>query len=204
MKTLKLTLIALTIGLLASCSSDDDNNGTSVVIKADAYENLHAPNSSTNLGEISGDFVKFNFETGKIVTDDTWDVGFRSTQIIVNGGTAAEGEPERTGEGGVYIETALYNEVTQVATDASFSQDDNGIFAIATGSGNGWYNYDFSTHIISPIPGKIVVFKTHDGNYAKIEILSYYKDSPTNPDPFTDQSSTYTFNYTYSNTGSFE
>lgn len=204
MKTLKLTLAALTIGLFASCSSDDDNNGTPTVIKAETYENLHAPNSSTTPGEISGDFVKFNFETGQIVTDNTWDVGFRSTQIIVNGGTAAEGGPARTGDGGVYIESALYNEVTQVGTDTSFLQDDNGTYAITTGSGNGWYNYDRTTHIISPIPGKILVFKTHDGNYAKMEILSYYKDSPTNPDPFTDQSSTYTFNYTYSNTGSFE
>ena len=30
-----------------------------------------------------------------------------------------------------------------------------------------------------------------------MEIQSYYKDSPENPNAFTDQSATYTFNYTY-------
>ena len=69
--------------------------------------------------------------------------------------------------------------------------------AISTGSGNGWYTYNGQTHVISPTPGKILVFKTHDGLYAKIEILSYYKDSPANPNAFTDPSRYYTFNYIY-------
>ena len=58
------------------------------------------------------------------------------------------------------------------------------------------------TNLVTPIPGKVIVFKTRNGNYAKIEILSYYKDQDNTQD-----SRYYTFNYIYNpNTGdtSFE
>ena len=53
------------------------------------------------------------------------------------------------------------------------------------------------TNIVSPLPGKILVFRTHDGKYAKVEILSYYQDNPTSPDGFADPARYYTFNYVY-------
>ena len=66
------------------------------------------------------------------------------------------------------------------------------------GSGNGWYNYAGApTYLISPIPGKILVIRTRDGALAKLEILSYYKDAPSMPNAFSDQSQYYTFNYLY-------
>ena len=49
--------------------------------------------------------------------------------------------------------------------------------AICTGSDNGWYNYNRATNLILPIPGRTIVLRTADGNYAKMRILSYYKDS---------------------------
>ena len=51
--------------------------------------------------------------------------------------------------------------------------------------------------VISPIPGKVFVFETNNGHYAKVEFLSYYKDSPANPNAFQDESRYYTFNYIY-------
>ena len=63
-------------------------------------------------------------------------------------------------------------------------------------SGNGWASYDMSTHIISPIAGRILVFRTHDNKYAKMEIVYYYDSS--NPDPSNgDYGGYYTFNYVY-------
>ena len=51
--------------------------------------------------------------------------------------------------------------------------------------------------MITPIPGKILVVRTRDGKYAKIEILSYYKGAPANPNPMTDASRYYTFRFLY-------
>ena len=53
------------------------------------------------------------------------------------------------------------------------------------------------SNIVSPIPGKVLVFRTRNGNYAKVQIISYYKDAPSNPDASSDESRYYTFNYVY-------
>ena len=86
-----------------------------------------------------------------------------------------------------------------VVVDTSLiTQDSSEGYAIASGSGNGWDTYTGPpTYLISPTPGKILVFRTRDGKYAKMEILSYYLGAPENPDAFSDPSRYYTFNYVY-------
>ena len=54
------------------------------------------------------------------------------------------------------------------------------------------YNYDMSIHVITPLPGKVIVIRTHDGKYAKMVIKSYYKDSDMEKEP-----RYYTFDYIY-------
>ena len=163
-------------------------------------ENLFAPQiGGQGQGEISGEFTKFSFETGDVTTSDTeWDIAFRGTTIAVNGGTVTgtNDEPDRNGSGGATIEDALFSEVTS-ASGLTFAEDGTGTFAIPTGSDNGWYNYNFMTNLVSPLPGKILVFRTHDGKFAKVEVLSYYEDAPANPDGFADPSRYYTFNFVY-------
>ena len=170
-------------------------------------EDLHAPQIQAQPTQenprppISGEFTKFNFATGETASDTQWDIAFRGSTIIVNGGsqTGTTDEPERTGEAGVYIKEGLFDELKQVDNN-EFIQDAEGKLAIPTGSGNGWYNYfppPRGTNHISPIPGKVLVFRTHDGKYAKVEILSYYKGAPNNPNGQTDEARYYTFNYVY-------
>ena len=80
----------------------------------------------------------------------------------------------------------------------SLTQDSTSGYAITTGSGNGWYSYAGPpTHLITPIVGKILVIKTSEGRYAKVEILSYYENAPASPDAFVDASKYFTFNYVY-------
>lgn len=50
--------------------------------------------------------------------------------------------------------------------------------AITAGTGKGWYSYDPIKHLITPIAGNIIVIKTGDGKYAKIQITNYYKGAP--------------------------
>ena len=164
-------------------------------------ENLFAPQvGGQGQGEISGEFTKFSFATGDVTTSDTeWDIAFRGTTIAVNGGdvTGTNDEPARNGNGGAFIQTdALFTDVT-TGGGLTYEQDGTGAFAIPTGSDNGWYNYNFMTNVVSPLPGVILVFQTHDGKYAKIEILSYYENAPATPDGFVDAARYYTFNYVY-------
>ncbi|MBG6131802.1 hypothetical protein IWQ47_003456 [Aquimarina sp. EL_43] len=195
MKKLSILFLVLST-VLISCSSDDDAP-TPVPVKSEKISNLEAiQTGGQGTGNpIGGAFTKFDFETGKITTSDTdWDVAFRGTTIAINGGTVtgvAE-EPARNGTVGAAVVTGTFAGVTS-AKDVTFSQDADAAFAIPTGSDKGWYNYAGPpSHLISPIPGKILVFKTRNGNYAKVEILSYYQDEDTSK-----KSQYYTFNYVY-------
>jgi len=191
-------LFLFVLAVMASCSSDDKE--PLLTVKVDAVANLHAPQEGGRGEPISGDFTKFSFETGQITTDDTnWDIAFRGTSIIVNGGVSlgTNDEPARSGNAAIYIASGTMASVNSVE-ESQFLQDSDNGYAIQGGSDNGWYNYAGDpTHIISPIPGKILVIRTTSGTYAKVEILSYYKDAPANPDAFSDPDAYYTFNYVY-------
>ncbi|WP_316636241.1 HmuY family protein [uncultured Flavobacterium sp.] len=199
MKTnfLKLSILALVI-FTASCSSDDKDNTTPVVVTT-KVSNLAAPQTGGQGQPAGGAFIKFSFSQNKVVTDNSWDVAFRGTTIIVNGGTkiGINEESERTGSGAASIVSGTFASITAFPAASTFVQDADKVYAIPTGSGKGWYSYNSDTHIISPIAGKVFVVKTHDGKYAKFEILSYYKDAPVTPDPATAVSAYYTFNFAY-------
>ena len=197
MKTIKLFILSLVLITFHNCDDDDpvllDTVSTTV-------EDLHAPQEGGQGQPISGLFAKFDFESGlQTESDSEWDVAFRGTSIIVNGGTSlgSADEPERTGDAGVYIFDGTMAEMTAVETSLIIQDSADG-YAITSGSGNGWYTYAGApTYLISPTPGKILVFRTRDGKYAKMEILSYYLGAPENPDAISDPSRYYTFNYVY-------
>ena len=197
MKTIKLFILSLVLITFYNCDDDDpvllDTVSTTV-------QDLHAPQEGGQGQPISGLFAKFDFESGlQTESDSEWDVAFRGTSIIVNGGTSlgSADEPERTGDAGVYIFNGTMTEMTAVETSLIIQDSADG-YAITSGSGNGWYTYAGApTYLISPTPGKILVFRTRDGKYAKMEILSYYLGAPENPDAFSDPSRYYTFNYVY-------
>lgn len=168
-------------------------------LESATYANLDAPQTGGQGEPEGGPFIKFSFATGEVTDSETdWDIAFRGTTIAVNGGvaTGANEEPARNGEAGAAIQSGTFGEIT-TADGLSFSQDAEGAYAVPTGSDNGWYNYNPATFTIAPIPGRILVFRTHDGRFAKVEILSYYRDAPAEPDPFTDESRVYTFKYVY-------
>ena len=145
-------------------------------------------------------FTFFSFADGEVVLayDDedradssstAWDVAFRGTEVIANGGDSGPGE------GGVQVVTGAFDEVTEAPADGYLD-------AVPGGSGNGWYNYDPATFTVTPIPGRTLVVRTADGRYAKLRILSYYEGAPDPIDPFTDSERFYTFEYVYQPDGS--
>ena len=193
--------------LIFSSCSDDDNNGSTPPsppsLPIQQYSNLHADQDvdyTTNPPTYSGEFIKFDFETGSTTTSETdWDIAFRGTTILVNGGdtTGISQEPLRTGSAAAYIYDGLFQDLTEVDESLLRTDDMNDGLAIPTGSGNGWYNY--SSMVITPIAGKVLVFRTADNRFAKMEIISYYKDAPTDitNEIATTDNRYYTFNYTY-------
>ena len=197
MKTIKFLILSIILISFYNCEDDGPNLQD---IQSVTVENLHAPQEGGQGQPISGQFTKFDFETGSETNSETdWDIAFRGTSIIVNGGISlgTNDEPERTGDAGVYIFNGTMAEMVVVDTSL-ITQDSSEGYAIASGSGNGWYTYTGPpTYLISPTPGKILVFRTRDGKYAKMEILSYYLGAPENPDAFSDPSRYYTFNYVY-------
>jgi hypothetical protein len=191
----KLSMVALTVAF-SSCSNDDSNQTAALETKT--VSNLNAPQTGGQGQPVGGAFTKFSFSQNTVVTDDSWDIAFRGTTIIVNGGDeiGITDEPARTGVGAISIVTNTLANVTTFPEASTFHQDGAATYAIPTGSGNGWYAYDQATNIISPIAGKVFVVKTHDGKYAKFEILSYYKDAPATPDA-TSLARWFTFKYVY-------
>lgn len=196
MNTFKaIALTTLLIGF-TSCNSDDDNTPQPDPVQSEQVVNLAAPQTGGQGQPVGGEFAKFDFETGIQTTSDTdWDIAFRGTTIAINGGviTGTADEPTRNGNAGATIISGTFASLA-AADGLTFTQDADASFAIATGSDNGWYNYNPQTNIISAIPGKILVFRTRDGKYAKVEILSYYLDQD-NSNPAGGRN--YTFNYVY-------
>lgn len=168
-------------------------------LESGTVQNLEAPQTGGQGEPVGGPFTRFSFATGAVTDSETeWDIAFRGTTIAVNGGTVTgtTDEPARNGNGGAAIETGTFAEVIS-AEGLTFEEDADGAFAIPAGSDSGWYNYNPATFTVTPIPGRVLVFRTHDGKFAKVEILSYYRDAPAQPDPFMDESRVYTFNYVY-------
>lgn len=169
----------------AACKKKDEVTLPATTLETKTVNNLPAdPTTNAGTGQpqpATGKFTLFSFKENAVVANadsasNKWDIGFRGTTIIVNGGAI------RTGQGGAYIYTGLFDELKEIPANQVFNTDQSATtLAIPTGSGNGWYNYNSATNWISPIAGKVLVIRTGDGKYAKVEILSYYQGAPTTP-----------------------
>ena len=126
---------------------------------ADVVE-LDASDFELNIADTSatGNFVKFSFSEGNTVTHENWDVAFRGTTLIVNGGEKAHNDqPDRTGNAAVYIANGSMSDIDSVDANRLL-QDNSSGSAILNNimiddlgvSGQGWASYSFSTHLFSP------------------------------------------------------
>jgi hypothetical protein len=191
---------------LSSCSNNDP---APVTLTSVTFKNLAADPPSGGYNQTNGQpkFTFFSFKTGAIVANadsasTKWDIGFNATTIIVNGGKSGPGK----GQAQVY--TGAYSDLLEAPESGYLSDNDtapigdapNSSLAIQTGSNKGWYTYNGATRTVSPTAGKFLVFKTADERYAKMEIISYYKDAPeTVSSAIADRY--YTFRYVYQGDG---
>ena len=190
--------------LFTSCDKSSNND---IITDEDVitFVELNASQYNVNIDDslVTGKFERFSFSEGDTVIHDNWDVAFSGSTIIVNGGESSnQNQPERTGAAAVYIATGTFSDIRTV--DLSKLEQDNtsgpAIIDDLGISGQGWCSYDMSSHILSPIPGRILVFRTYDNKYAKMEIVYYY-DSPDPQPSEGDYGGFYTFNYVYQSDG---
>ena len=225
-RSISLSAACLLFALaMSSCSNNDP---APVALTAVTFKDLNADYAplvfSTNPAippsrpAEKKKYTFFSFKTGQLVASadsasSKWDIGFRSTSIILNGGTSGPGMA------GVVVQQGIFADIS-AAPASGFVQDNynylarTGKFAIsssplasgATASNQWWYNAGSNTStVITPIAGQVFIIKTADGRYAKMEILSYYKGAPATVNNLSDLDRYYTFRYVYQpgNTNSF-
>jgi len=193
---MKRTILAFSgffvcLALLYSCkkdstaSFDNTNTGAYKVFtegNTTTVQNLAADTiigtAATGQPVGAGKFAFFSLEQRQLIanTDSAttkWDIGFRSTTIIINGGTSGPGS------GGAFVWDGVFNNLTTIPADSVFRVDNGSAYAIPSGSGRGWYNYNGTANLLTPLPGKVMVIRTASGKYAKLEILNYYRGGET-------------------------
>ena len=171
----RISLFTMLAATIISCSSDDDNNGG----------NGNANNPPANvytaedISSVDGT-VYYSLRTQSVVASEDsattkWDIAFNSTNIYLNGGASGPGE------GAGQIKATLFDEADE-APENGYVKDKEGLPAISAAAGNTWYIYNDASgtppHSIIMTPGRVIFIKTADGQYAKIELLSYYKGNP--------------------------
>lgn len=213
---------AAAVLVMSACSKDKDNNEQEETIynKLVTVENFNGDTASTDKSVFYYS-LELN-ETGKVasVLSAGWDISFSGT---VNTGIGGNNGADNTdnasfgsggpGKGGVMILDKPFDEVTKVPDDAVFSTkavafglDTAGSF----GAGMGWCVYDFAGNLRSKLgfggngpnqahtcwarPDRTIIVRTAAGNYAKVKIISLYKDAPEEPET-TDESPFFTFQY---------
>ena len=198
-----LLLLAGTI-VLVSCEKEKIE--TPVVLQAQTVNDLAADPiigiSPQGQPYGSGKFTLYSLENNLVVSNsdsatNKWDLGFRGTTIITNGGT---GGPAN---GGAFIYKGTFSDLSQVPADSTFRTDNApASYAITIGSDKGWYHYDGATQLVTPIPGRVLVIRTATGKYAKVEIQNYYKggitpDASASDNDKLSKQRYYTFRYIY-------
>ena len=151
----------------------------------------------------AGKYSFFSLESNAIISSadsnsKKWDIGFRGTSIIINGGNSGPGN------GGAFTYVGTFEELKTIPADSVFKVD-NAPASYAISSG--WYSYNQPVNLITPVPGKVLVIRTANGKFAKVEILNYYKGgvTPAASAPDADKISKqryYTFRFAYQSNGS--
>lgn len=191
-------LLMLTAGVISSCKKDS----APTVEEPTHYYKLVRIENFVPAIEGAKTFY-FNFETSKEVVatqvkSTDWDLAFGGTMTCVlsgnNGADEANYGVGSDAKGGILVLEKAFDEVKDVPADADFKTgknliglDKEGVY----GNGIGWCLYDDKgtirgdgspekQHVIYAMPEKrTVVVRTAKGDYAKIKMISGYKDAFT-------------------------
>lgn len=173
---------------------------------------LNAPsvNSEKLIRNLFSDFSVspyFKLSTGEIVSNpqgDNWDLNFQDAQIKINGGNMSN--PIRTGNAKGILINAPYSSIKEIPALSNLKQD-NGKNEYALGyrsGGQSWYYMD--DLFFMPYTEKTLFVQTADNKgFAKIQILSFYRNMPSlkgeTHESMASRTRYYTFRYQYIENG---
>jgi hypothetical protein len=185
------TAAIFSLALIAmACKKDDDSNPDPdpIILEVKTVNSLPSP-------ENADEPVYYSLETGKEIpasqaNTSNWDVAFVRTTIMLNGGSSGPGK------GTAQMWTGIFEELKEAPATGYRADNAPESYAVPTGSGNGWYQYNPGLNTITPIAGRVIVLTTASGKFAKLEMLNYYKGAPAVPTS-TDVARHYTFRYVY-------
>lgn len=173
-KPCSLAIITAALAFVFTACSDDTtgaNGEEESRFEIHTAEDVPADTAST------GDITYYNLRENTTVEDSDsasteWDVAFSGTTLYTNSGASGPGDG-----GAIVLDQAF--ETTTIAPSEGYNVDTDTLLAVPSGSDNGWYNYNMTTHVITPLPDKTIVVRTADGqHYAKLRVISYYKGNP--------------------------
>jgi len=207
----KITAIVCLLTNIYSCTKSSTETVTpstpvTATVKDLLADSVTGIDPATQMPKSVGLYTYFNIEKNKIIAltdtaNGNWDLAFKTTKILINGGTSGNAM------GGAFIYNGLFDDLKSISNDSAFKVDNAPTsYAITTGSDKGWYHYDGQTNIVTPVAGRILVIRTAKGKYAKIEITSYCKGG-VNLTPAASYDDTlykqryYNFRYTYQPNG---
>ena len=122
-----------------------------------------------------------------------WDLAFKSTTVLINGGSSGPGE------GGAILLTETDYDTLSMAPDSEYAVDMEAQPAV----GRAWYTYTGPpSHHILINPGVVLVVRTADGRYAKLKFTSYYKGGEAVPSSAEARGRFLNFTYTFQPDGS--
>ncbi|MCL5991835.1 MAG: HmuY family protein [Bacteroidetes bacterium] len=195
MKNSHILIISfIALALVISCSKEVTEPDNTITARSTTISNLPADTGKT------GHFTFFRLSDSSFVSladsnTTKWDLGFAGTTIIINSGVRGPGQGAA-----IVLRQTDYNSLAEAPETGWITETQLAPPAIPTGSDNGWYHYDGAAQTITAIPGVVLLIRTADGKYAKMQIISYYKDAPQVIDP-NGQTRMYTFRYVYQANG---
>jgi hypothetical protein len=172
--------LALALACEPPATSDDDPP-SGPVVTADLGDGVH---ETTLDATDEAAWRHFDFESRGEADPaaDAWDLAALRFNVKSNGGTSGDG-----GAAVAILAGTTFDAVTAAPTDG-FAEDT----ATTPGMGgsaeaevtpgyvfDNWYAYDPATHTLTPVPDRVYVVRTPEGNHFKVEMLGYYDDAGT-------------------------
>ncbi len=120
-----------------------------------------------------------DFETGASVADgEPWDLRFQRFHISTNGGVSGSGGVEVALVPDLAFEDVVVPPTSGWTADLPDGDDANADPDYAFEQGDRWYDYDASTHVLTP--RRVVwVVRTNGGTTIKLRIERYYDEAGT-------------------------
>jgi hypothetical protein len=124
------------------------------------------------------DWVYVDFDGGavEVEEDEGWELGFSRSRIPLNGGASGDGGVEAA-----VVEAATIDGVTEAPTEGyavDLPDDDIDDNADPEYVLDVWFDYDATTHVLTP-HDYVFVVRTTDGGFVAVEIVSYYDEAGT-------------------------